>query len=104
MVIMLGHYHGGGITGHVDAKFIGPVIVVIIWNRPRGRKTPKNGKKISFGMQGRTSVNPDAEIENDELSIYVFWSWLVDFGVYGVPTQADNDSIVLIIRKCRYLS
>ena len=103
MVVLAAIYHGGGLAGHVDRYFEGPVIVVTLWNRPRGDKEPGNTKKISFCIQGRKSINVKAELGNEELSAYIFWNWMTDFGVHGVPTQAQNDSIVLIIRKGRFL-
>ena len=102
MVLMVGFYKGGGIIGHIDEEFVGPVIVIILWNKVRETGAP-GIKCISFGMQGGRSINPDAEIHNEMFSCYIFWSWLVDFGVHGVPTQGGCDSVVLIIRKGRRL-
>ena len=104
MVIMGGVYHGGQLTCHVDGKFKDVVLVIIMRNRGRGRRAGMRGtKKISFGFQTRTRLNKLAELENEEYSMYCFWSWLVDYGVHGVPYQANNDSAIVIVRKRRFL-
>ena len=103
MVVLLAKYRGGGIAGHVDEHFEGPVIVIIVKNRDsKEGRTRKESKKVSFGMHLYQSSNPNAEIINPEYSSYIFWSWFTKFGVHGVPKQKWNDSVVLIIRKDKF--
>ena len=99
MVLLLAKYKGGGLGAHTDDNFDGPVIVITLRNRGRDGCTRIGEKKISFSMKGFAEVNPNASITNAEYSCYIFWSWLTEFGVHGVPKQKGNDSVVLIIRK-----
>ena len=88
--------------GHIDCSFENVVIVIVARNR--ARRPGAKPKIISFGVQNGQSQNRRAELPNPEYSCYIFWSWMVDFGVHGVPFTGGTDACIVIIRKGRGLT
>ena len=102
MCIMGAYYRGGALGVHLDSgTFISVAIVLVMRNRHRW-KGCAGIKIISFGMEKYQSINKGAEIETPEYCVYIFWDWLVEWGCHGVPHSADNDSVVVIIRKGKF--
>ena len=96
-------YRGDGLRAHLDKNFQGPVFVVTIMIRQHSKDSKADQhKKISFGMRKGREMNPEASMDNEERQLYLFFGWLTDWGVHGVPKMKGWTSIVLIIRHPRW--
>ena len=95
-------YNGGGLRGHLDDNFESAVWSIECEDSARDGSVRVTCKMISFGMEGPNVVNPKAQISIEVGDAYVFWGWLREGGVHGVPNAKGNMSVMFIVRKGKF--